>query len=67
MDNDLWNRLTNEEIDEDNARRLRRKRNDAFRRKLIIEDMEKSRHRHLLYSVCAAMLAWTYAGIQYLR
>jgi hypothetical protein len=59
--------LANDETDNAKARRQRRKRNEAFRRKLVKQSALRTQHRYLMLSIGAAVLAWTFAGIQVLR
>jgi len=56
-----------EETDDMQTRRQRRKRNEAFRRKLAKQNALHIQHRYQILSICAAVVAWTFAGIQMLR
>lgn len=67
MNIDELSLLTDEETSNAKARRQRRKRNEAFRRKLVTKSALQTQHRYLMLSIGAAVVTWTFAGIQVLR
>jgi hypothetical protein len=59
--------MADEKANDAKARRQRRKRNEAFRSKLVKQRALQTQHRYLMLSIGAAVAAWTFAGIQALR
>ncbi|KRB94103.1 hypothetical protein [Noviherbaspirillum sp. Root189] len=67
MNIDKLRLLADEETNDAKARRQRRKRNEVFRHKLVKQRALQSQHRYLMLSIGAAVITWTFAGIQVLR